>query len=215
MLRPAALVRAFAAPSRRLLQQLPAFTVPLASRRSLATTASSTTTTTTPPPPPQQQPASASSPSSSSPQTAKTAPEPQPAPPQPATPSAAAAGATGRAALPFHISRTPSNRLAIYHRSKRGGNLKQTVIKKVEGDRAAFRELLTQALTSAEEGAEKEEEEQGPGGKDTATDTTEAKDKGKKAKAKELVKLNPVTGHVVVSGHRRVWVKNFIEKLGF
>ena len=47
---------------------------------------------------------------------------------------------------PYHVARTPSQNLAIYHIKKRGGNFKLTQIKKIEGDRQAFRRKLAQDL---------------------------------------------------------------------
>lgn len=48
--------------------------------------------------------------------------------------------------LPYHVYRTPSHELPVYHLTKRGGNLHQTIIRKVSGDRcyleAALRENL-------------------------------------------------------------------------
>lgn len=52
---------------------------------------------------------------------------------------------------PYHVLRTPSNQLPIYLLAKRGGNLHQTRIKKVEGDLAVLRNQLQQALKVPEE----------------------------------------------------------------
>lgn len=48
--------------------------------------------------------------------------------------------------LPYHITRTPSGNLAVYHEAKRGGNKKLTVIKKVAGDSHALRRDLVSEL---------------------------------------------------------------------
>jgi large subunit ribosomal protein L49 len=71
---------------------------------------------------------------------------------------------TQRIPRPFHVSRTPGNNFPVYQLRKRGGNKKLTTIKKIEGDRKAFKEVLATGLG------------------------LDPKD----------VKINPVTGHVVV-----------------
>lgn len=52
---------------------------------------------------------------------------------------------------PYHVTRTPSHQLPIYLLAKRGGNLHQTRVKKIEGDIAALRRELQLALVIAEE----------------------------------------------------------------
>lgn len=59
----------------------------------------------------------------------------------PATPDPAAI-----ATLPYHIHRTPSQQLPVYKLAKRGGSLKQTRVRKVEGDVQALRGDLMAAL---------------------------------------------------------------------
>ena len=49
-------------------------------------------------------------------------------------------------ALPYRIERTPSLNLPIYLQSKRGGNLKQTKLRKIEGDINTLRSQLRDAL---------------------------------------------------------------------
>ncbi|KAH6845659.1 mitochondrial large subunit ribosomal protein-domain-containing protein [Chaetomium sp. MPI-CAGE-AT-0009] len=53
--------------------------------------------------------------------------------------------------LPYTVSRTPSKELPVYKLWQRGGSLKLTSIKKIEGDRAQFRTALAQALGMPEE----------------------------------------------------------------
>ncbi|KAL9125545.1 MAG: hypothetical protein Q9217_005268, partial [Psora testacea] len=53
--------------------------------------------------------------------------------------------------LPYHVRRTASQELPIYHLSKRGGNLHQTRIRKVEGDRTALRDELQKVLNLQKE----------------------------------------------------------------
>lgn len=48
--------------------------------------------------------------------------------------------------LEYRVSRTPSAQLPIYLLAKRGGNLKQTRVKKIEGNIAQLREDLKVAL---------------------------------------------------------------------
>ncbi|KAL2356098.1 mitochondrial large subunit ribosomal protein-domain-containing protein [Cryomyces antarcticus] len=48
--------------------------------------------------------------------------------------------------LPYHISRTPTNNLPIYHTAKRGGNLHETRIRKISGSVQALRDDLQKEL---------------------------------------------------------------------
>jgi large subunit ribosomal protein L49 len=47
---------------------------------------------------------------------------------------------------PYRVSRTPSNNLPVYLLAKSGGNLKQTKVRKIEGDIKLLRAHLQQAL---------------------------------------------------------------------
>jgi large subunit ribosomal protein L49 len=47
---------------------------------------------------------------------------------------------------PYRVSRTPSNNFPIYLLSKAGGNLKQTKVRKIEGDIQVLRTQLQKAL---------------------------------------------------------------------
>ncbi|KAK4178936.1 hypothetical protein QBC36DRAFT_323648 [Triangularia setosa] len=47
---------------------------------------------------------------------------------------------------PFDIGRSATNNFSVYQLAKRGGNLKLTLVKKVEGNRIAFKEELGKAL---------------------------------------------------------------------
>ncbi|KAK4101237.1 hypothetical protein N658DRAFT_496532 [Parathielavia hyrcaniae] len=89
--------------------------------------------------------------------------------------------------LPYRVGRTPSSNFAVYELAKRGGNKLLTAIKKVEGDRAAFRAELSRGLGLAEVDA----------------------------KGKKTVWVNTLTGHVIVAGHRKSQVVEWLEKLGF
>ena len=53
--------------------------------------------------------------------------------------------------LPYHVHRTASQKLPIYHLAKRGGNLHQTRIRKIEGDVEKLREELVATLALREE----------------------------------------------------------------
>ena len=48
--------------------------------------------------------------------------------------------------LPYFVSRSANNELPIYTLRKRGGNLKMTRVKKVDGDRMKLRNALKTAL---------------------------------------------------------------------
>ncbi|KAK3348776.1 mitochondrial large subunit ribosomal protein-domain-containing protein [Lasiosphaeria hispida] len=66
--------------------------------------------------------------------------------PQNPSSTAAPAARTGVPKGRYHVGRTPSNQLPVYELAKRGGNFKLTHIKKVEGDKAAFKEMLARDL---------------------------------------------------------------------
>lgn len=52
--------------------------------------------------------------------------------------------------LPYYVTRTPSNELPIYHLRKRGGNLRQTRVKKISGSIDALRDALQTELAVPE-----------------------------------------------------------------
>jgi large subunit ribosomal protein L49 len=67
--------------------------------------------------------------------------------PPPATPSQPTIETKVKAtSLPYRVNRTPSQKLPIYLLAKRGGNLKQTRLRKIEGNVAALRQELQMAL---------------------------------------------------------------------
>ena len=70
----------------------------------------------------------------------RTAPAATPEPPTETQPSSATPAES------YHVGRTPSNQLPIYLLAKRGGNLQQTRIKKIQGDIAELRKQLRQSL---------------------------------------------------------------------
>ena len=53
--------------------------------------------------------------------------------------------------LPYHVHRTASQQLPIYHLAKRGGNLHQTRIRKIDGNLMELKKDLRQALGLKEE----------------------------------------------------------------
>jgi large subunit ribosomal protein L49 len=57
---------------------------------------------------------------------------------------------TPAAARPYFITKTPSNQYPIYTLSKRGGNMKLTRIRRIEGDLTALKKDLQAALNVAE-----------------------------------------------------------------
>lgn len=60
--------------------------------------------------------------------------------------SSTSSPAASSQSLEYRVSRTPSAQLPIYLLAKRGGNLKQTRVKKIEGNIAQLREDLKVAL---------------------------------------------------------------------
>ncbi|KFY04755.1 hypothetical protein O988_00548 [Pseudogymnoascus sp. VKM F-3808] len=62
------------------------------------------------------------------------------------TTSSTSSPAASSQSLEYRVSRTPSAQLPIYLLAKRGGNLKQTRVKKIEGNIAQLREDLKVAL---------------------------------------------------------------------
>ena len=67
---------------------------------------------------------------------------PSPSPPQ------TAAAAQQR---PYRITKTPSNNYPVYHLEKRGGNMKLTKLRKIEGDVNVLRSDLQKALGLTEQ----------------------------------------------------------------
>jgi len=61
-------------------------------------------------------------------------------------PPVAQTGAIERKVYPYRVTRTPSNNYPIYTLSKRGGNLKLTKLRRIEGDVNVLRKDLQAAL---------------------------------------------------------------------
>ena len=75
---------------------------------------------------------------------------------RPPASSSKASDSTSRASLPplpYHVQRTASQELPIYHIAKRGGNLHQTRIRKIRGDIIALRDELQTSLKLKKENA--------------------------------------------------------------
>lgn len=53
--------------------------------------------------------------------------------------------------LPYFVTRTPSNELPVYTLAKRGGNLKLTRVRKIDGKTESLRDELRTALGLREE----------------------------------------------------------------
>jgi len=51
-----------------------------------------------------------------------------------------------RPAKPYYVTKTPSNLYPVYTMKKRGGNMKLTKLRRIEGDVAALRRDLQEAL---------------------------------------------------------------------
>ena len=47
---------------------------------------------------------------------------------------------------PYLVERTPSQKLPVYQLTKRGGNYKLTIVKKIEGDKQALKRDIAQEL---------------------------------------------------------------------
>ncbi|MCJ1471429.1 hypothetical protein MMC13_000068 [Lambiella insularis] len=87
---------------------------------------------------------SLSKPQSSTPLTTEALASPQPA-------ASAATAQTQLTPLSYHVHRTASKQLPVYHDAKRGGNLHQTRIRKIEGSINDLRNELQEALELREE----------------------------------------------------------------
>ncbi|KAL1841142.1 hypothetical protein VTJ49DRAFT_7367 [Mycothermus thermophilus] len=145
MLRPTNFLRLFAGPIRTRTLQSAAPSVVL-TRRLVATQTSPPTSTpqeptitaaTSPTPTTTSEAAQALTPSTNSPAPPTPSPEPKNALPL--------RHPRKRPALPYFVSRTPSNELPVYQVKKNSGK-RTTRVKKVEGDWAKFRLALAEAL---------------------------------------------------------------------
>lgn len=59
--------------------------------------------------------------------------------------------AAARKAIQYHVSRTPSNNLPVYHDTRNGGTRRETIIRKISGDPAPLRDAIRDYLGVAED----------------------------------------------------------------
>ncbi|KAI3339232.1 mitochondrial large subunit ribosomal protein-domain-containing protein [Ustulina deusta] len=83
--------------------------------------------------------------------------------------------------LPYFVGRNSLNNLSVYHKKKRGGNLKLTLVKLGEGDLLALKRDLVATLQLSD----------------------------------DEVAINSVTRHIIIKGHKRDEVVNFLHTMGF
>ncbi|KAI1204706.1 mitochondrial large subunit ribosomal protein-domain-containing protein [Annulohypoxylon truncatum] len=86
-----------------------------------------------------------------------------------------------KVSLPYFVGRNSLNSLSVYHKNKRGGNLKLTLVKNGEGDLRALKQDIKEALRLSD------------------GDVT----------------LNSVTKHIIIRGHKKLQVLDFLEAMGF
>ncbi|KAE9369580.1 hypothetical protein N431DRAFT_413728 [Stipitochalara longipes BDJ] len=93
-------------------------------------------------------------------------------------PSPQAQATTPTSPKPYRVSLTPSKNYPIYTLAKRGGNMKLTKLRRIEGDVNALRNDLRQAL-----GMDEKE-----------------------------VTINQLTRHIIVKGHKKPEIENFLKE---
>ncbi|OTA82855.1 hypothetical protein M434DRAFT_400878 [Hypoxylon sp. CO27-5] len=86
-----------------------------------------------------------------------------------------------RARLPYFVGRNNLNNLGVYHKSKRGGNLKLTLLKNGDGDLQALKRDIKESL-QLNDGD---------------------------------ISVNSITRHIVIRGHKKMQVLNFLYTMGF
>ncbi|KAI0886981.1 mitochondrial large subunit ribosomal protein-domain-containing protein [Annulohypoxylon maeteangense] len=86
-----------------------------------------------------------------------------------------------KAPLPYFVGRNSLNSLSVYHKTKRGGNLRITLLKNGEGDLQILKKDLQEVL----------ELPQGD------------------------ITLNGTTNHIIIRGHKKLQVLNFLYAMGF
>ncbi|KAK6953223.1 hypothetical protein Daesc_005523 [Daldinia eschscholtzii] len=90
-------------------------------------------------------------------------------------------GPKKRTQLPYFVARNNLNNLGVYHKQKRGGNLKLTLVKNGEGDLYALKKDIRDALQLREGD----------------------------------ISVNMVTRQIVIRGHIKMQVFNFLHTMGF
>ncbi|KAI1805854.1 mitochondrial large subunit ribosomal protein-domain-containing protein [Daldinia bambusicola] len=86
-----------------------------------------------------------------------------------------------KAQLPYFVARNSLNNLGVYHKEKRGGNLRLTLVKGGEGNLLALKQDMKDAL--------------------------QLKDSD--------ISVNNVTRQIVIRGHKKMQVFNFLHTMGF
>ncbi|KAI0838509.1 mitochondrial large subunit ribosomal protein-domain-containing protein [Hypoxylon sp. FL0890] len=86
-----------------------------------------------------------------------------------------------RTPLPYFVGRNNLNNLGVYHKQRRGGNLKLTLLKNGEGDLLALKRDIKESL-QLNDGD---------------------------------ISVNSITRHIVIRGHKKLQVLNFLHTMGF
>lgn len=119
-----------------------------------------------------------------------------------------------QSSIPYYVTRTKSNGLPVYLEAKAGGTKHLTLIRKISGDLAAFKDDLMAALppltASGPPGAIRGEAD---GLSESALQKT--KKRAKPGKETPIVNINFTTGHLVVKGWRKQEVEKFLTDRGF
>ncbi|KAL7268777.1 54S ribosomal protein img2, mitochondrial [Rhizina undulata] len=83
--------------------------------------------------------------------------------------------------LPYFVHRTQTKNLPIYEGSKRGGNLRQTTVRKIEGKIVVLSKQLREVLQLKP----------------------------------EEIRINHLTMHIIIKGHRKREVERFLKEKRF
>ncbi|KAI1469169.1 mitochondrial large subunit ribosomal protein-domain-containing protein [Daldinia caldariorum] len=86
-----------------------------------------------------------------------------------------------KAQLPYFVARNSLNNLGVYHKEKRGGNLRLTLVKGGEGNLMALKQDIKDALQLND----------------------------------NEISVNNVTRQIVIRGHKKLQVFNFLHTMGF
>ncbi|KAJ1326069.1 large subunit ribosomal protein L49 [Microdochium nivale] len=108
-------------------------------------------------------------------------PVPEPTATTTPTPTTAAPSEAPRARIPYIVGKNKFENFGVYHKKKRGGNLKTTEIKLVDGNIESLKQDLKAALRL----------ENGD------------------------IAFNSTTRHLVIKGHKKPEIINFLNNMGF
>ncbi|QKX56790.1 uncharacterized protein TRUGW13939_03897 [Talaromyces rugulosus] len=97
--------------------------------------------------------------------------------------------------LPYFVRRTPSNNFPVYLLTKAGSTKRLTKLQKTEGDLEALKSDLTKAL-----------------GLDSVEKTPS---RGSRPKKTPEITINPVNGHIIVKGWKKVEIEKFLAERNF